>query len=255
METDANWQQITGTTTTNSRSNTQAHGDTYSWKIVVDGVSEGIQSDTFTTQSNFKYLVSFWIYPDDIRTGGAEQIYYTAVRNGDDSGWATSESWTTTTVDKWIKVSFEYTESSGGAGAYLIVYGQYDSGQAYTYYVDDVSISESLNGYRIEPVTHMGHEHRKKLLKEIYFNIENTGDWNIDVYHRGGSTVGEVLAASWTNLGTVSCNSSARPYLQVNNINGARNAKYHQIKWGNDRRDEPFQVGSLDLLYEVGERI
>lgn len=52
---------VTGTPSTSVQSNEQAHSGTYSWKVITDGVNEGIQRTLNITSGKF-YIVSAWVY-------------------------------------------------------------------------------------------------------------------------------------------------------------------------------------------------
>ena len=133
MEADSNWADY-NSVNANVRSSTQAHSGTYSRKFTVDGSSQGIQSDTFTTVTGRTYLLSFEIYPDDATTARI------AIRRGDNSDWADDTSFSGLTQDAWNTKTVTYTETAGGSGAYLVVHGHGNTSG--DFYVDDVSIKE-----------------------------------------------------------------------------------------------------------------
>ena len=133
MEADSNWADY-NSVNANVRSSTQAHSGTYSRKFTVDGSSQGIQSDTFTTVTGRTYLLSFEIYPDDATTARI------AIRKGDNSNWADDTSFSGLTQDAWNTKTVTYTETAGGSGAYLVVHGHGNTSG--DFYVDDVSIKE-----------------------------------------------------------------------------------------------------------------
>jgi hypothetical protein len=89
-----------------------------------------------------------------------------------------------------------------------------------------------------------GDPKRKTTLGEIWFDIGLSGNYSIDASWRGGDTAGEVVAASWTALGSVSCNSIDRAALPVN-----QNERLHQIKWGTDKKDEKFEVNGITFRH------
>ena len=105
------------------------------------------------------------------------------------------------------------------------------------------------DGYRIEPILNFGDKNDKDLLEEIWFNLSEVGDYNLYCYYRGGDTVGECKAASWTALTEMSCNSPANPVIRPAVTN-----RYHQIKWGTDGADEPFVVSEIEFKYVPQER-
>ena len=129
-----------------------------------------------------------------------------------------------------------------------LVYANTD-GHLYNRDGDDIDGS-NLDGYRIEPAMHFGRDFEYKLLKEIWFGIALSGSYSIDVSHRSGNTMGELIGASWTSLGSVSCDDNSRPVLHCD-----KNARYHQIKWGTNLKDERFRVTDIVFKYELGSDV
>ncbi len=123
-----------------------------------------------------------------------------------------------------------------------LVYANTD-GKLYTHSSEALAGS-ALDGYRIEPVVWLPDKKTKSTLQELWFGLTQSNNCNIDVYYRGGDTAGEITAASWTSLGTVSHNSPALPMLKVAQAN-----RGHQIKWGTDAASERFQVNSIEFRY------
>lgn len=122
------------------------------------------------------------------------------------------------------------------------VYANTD-GKLYTHSSEGLAGS-NLDGYRIEPILDFGDPYVFDLLKEIWFDIGFTGNFSIDVNHRSGDTVGEVISQAWTSLGSVSCNDIDRPVLHVD-----KTARLHQIKWGTDLKTEKFEVSLIDFKF------
>jgi len=108
----------------------------------------------------------------------------------------------------------------------------------------------NIDGYRIEPAMHFGEEFEQKNLLEIWFGVALSGSYSIDVSHRSGNTMGELIGASWTSLGSVSCDDNSRPVLHCD-----KTARYHQIKWGTDLKDERFRVTDIVFKYTVGSDV
>jgi len=136
----------------------------------------------------------------------------------------------------------------------LVVYGGTD-GHLYTHSSEELSGS-NLDGYRVEPVLYFGNRRRWDNIKEIWFDIGLSGDFSIDVYHRTGNTVGELVEKGWTLTGTVSCNNPLR--AEVLDSNGSKpniNARLIQIKWGTDLLNESFQVNGITFKYESGSEV
>lgn len=123
-----------------------------------------------------------------------------------------------------------------------LVYGGIDGHLYYQY--GETLAGSALDGYRIEPIMSFGDAKRKDLLEEIWFDLATTGDYSIHIYHRGGDTTGEVEAASWTALDTLSHNSPDKPciYPQITE-------RLHQIKWRTDSGDEKFQVNGITFRF------
>lgn len=128
------------------------------------------------------------------------------------------------------------------------VYANID-GHLYNRDGDDLN-GANIDGYRIEPAMHFGREFNYKLLKEIWFGIAKSGNFSIDVYHRSGDTMGELIGESWTPLNSISCNDNNRPVVHCD-----KNARYHQIKWGTDLKDEKFRVTDIVFKYEIGSDV
>lgn len=126
-----------------------------------------------------------------------------------------------------------------------LVYANTD-GKLY-YHSSNALNATDIDGYRIEPIMDFGNKGKRDILQEIWFDLVETGSYSIDVYHRGGSTAGEVDAASWTSLGSVSLDSPDYPVVRL-----SENYKLHQIKWGTDLKDEKFAVNGITFKY-IGE--
>lgn len=135
MELDANWAN-NGSPTTNERSNTQAHGGTYSRHFITGASFEGIQQTGMTTLAHGWYAVRLW-------GRSSQNLFVTAVRG--DSG--ASPSATLTGAGAWAEKVLTFREVAGGVFAQL----QLRSISAVSdIYVDDVSfraltLAELLN--------------------------------------------------------------------------------------------------------------
>jgi len=106
--------------------------------------------------------------------------------------------------------------------------------------------------YRIEPMLDFGSRQAHKYLREIWFDIGFSAAFNIEVYYRGGSTPGEVAAASWSAVGEISCNNLARPVIHMPaNVN--TNQILHQIKWGTDLSNERFLVNGITFEFDISQ--
>lgn len=113
-------------------------------------------------------------------------------------------------------------------------------GHLYTHTGESLPGSSVLDGYRIEPILDFGDPKRKDFLKEIWFQIGYAASHSIDVYYRGGDTEAEVKNQAWTSVGSISCNSPAKPVVYVE-----QSARLHQIKWGTDTDTEYFEISKI----------
>ena len=131
MEHDGYWTAV-GTPTTSEQTTSKYYDVWHSWKFTVDAANEGIKSSTFTTVTGNSYTGTAYVYPDDSRT------VQVRIRNGDDSGYVYVSAESDLTQDAWNEVTFSYTETAGGSGAYI----DFDSGTetSGTWYIDSVSI-------------------------------------------------------------------------------------------------------------------
>ena len=105
-------------------------------------------------------------------------------------------------------------------------------------------LGADFEAYRIEPIMDFGDPLRRDIIQEIWFDIGHVGDYEIDIYHRGGDTVGEVIDKTWTQLNSINCNSPANAVIREN-----LNYRLHQFKWGTDEKDEPFEVSGITFKY------
>jgi hypothetical protein len=131
MEADANWANY-GSPSANERSNTQKHEGTYSRKFTVDAANEGIQGAVFTTVTSGEYGWSAWVYPDDTTSVRVK------IRKGDNSGFIVDTLKSGLTQDAWNFISGTYTESAGGAGAYIAF--ESDTADSGSWYIDDACL-------------------------------------------------------------------------------------------------------------------
>lgn len=111
----------------------------------------------------------------------------------------------------------------------------------------DALNGSNFEGYRIEPIMDFGDKERIDILEEVWFDLIESGNFNIDVYHRSGNTTGEVQAATWSLIGSVSHNSPEFPCLR----GFTKTGKLHQIKWGTDLANERFAVNGITFKYST----
>jgi len=107
----------------------------------------------------------------------------------------------------------------------------------------------TFTNYWISPMLDFARKDNMKLLLEIWLGIHSGGAYNLNVYWRGGDTVKETEAASWTTLDTISLNNpdSAVIYL-------AQTAKLHQLKFGNTANSQPYSINNITLYYILEEK-
>jgi len=105
----------------------------------------------------------------------------------------------------------------------------------------------ALDGHRIEPVMSFGDPKKFTFVDEIWFDVAEAGTFSVDVSHRSGDTLGEVEGTAWSSLGSLSCDSPAKPVLNV-----GKNARLHQIKWGTDAKNEKFRINGITLRHQPG---
>jgi hypothetical protein len=108
------------------------------------------------------------------------------------------------------------------------------------------------DGYRVEPVMQFGPKNSRSFIKELWFNLCETGDYSLYVYYRGGDTEGECKNAVWTAVDEVSCDSPKDAICYLNGVETAN--RFHQIKWGTDGADEPFVISSIEIRYTTQSR-
>jgi hypothetical protein len=126
-----------------------------------------------------------------------------------------------------------------------LVYSNTD-GKLYYQDADAIAGTDNLDGYRVEPIIALAGKGVRTKLKEIWFDMSEVGNYSIDVNYRGGSTAGEVEAASWTSIGSVSCNSPEFPVLRMDKTD-----YLHQIKWGTNLDSEKFGVSEIRFKFTV----
>jgi hypothetical protein len=148
----------------------------------------------------------------------------------------TGATWEAAGTSRWS----DYTSAND-----FLMYAGTD-GEVYTHSGESLN-GDDINEYRIEPILDFGNKRRFDHLQEIWFDIGRSADFSIDLYHRDGNTVGEILNKSWDSLGSISCDSL---YAAIQDVN--KNARLHQIKWGTDLKNEAFQINGIVFKYVPG---
>ena len=233
-------------------------------------ISSDIEADVAGINADFYDVIvgAFVPYTDQIvwtvpasGEGAPNRLFFYNIRTGQ---W-TFEDKAVKYVDAWTIYPYytwnDFVEDLGGTGATWADAGSntwtdyvssrrrlvYANKDGYIYYHSgDTLAGLPLDGYRVEPICAFGDPKRRKLLKEIWFDIGFAGSYSIDVYHRMGDTAAEVEAQDWTLLGAISCDSPKVPALR----NFAKSARLHQIKWGTDLGSEFFQVGGITFKFD-----
>jgi hypothetical protein len=171
-------------------------------------------------------------------TANTAILYYNYIKN----------NWRKDTIPaRCIYPGYTYT-----LGTRKRMYVVNDTDIKYNYY------STSNNGaiyaaYRVEPILNFGGENRT-LINEIWVRpaITTVGE-EIDIWYRGGQTVREVTAASWTAYDTIRTDTApsvpARTPLGLNTNN-----RYHQIKWGSDSTGALFSIEKIEFKYVMQGR-
>lgn len=120
-----------GTPTTFIQSNEQAHGGTFSLKMITDQASEQAFSPAFSTTTGKWYFYSLWARPTAVVN---ERL---GITRG--SGAAGDNFLKSSPANTWTQHFAAYRETAGGAGAKI---GVYTTAAAQTVYVDDASAKE-----------------------------------------------------------------------------------------------------------------
>jgi len=100
------------------------------------------------------------------------------------------------------------------------------------------------DAYRIEPILDFGDKQRKDRLLEIWFSSAHAGDYSLHTWWRGGDTVSEVEAASWTALSDINLNNPAEAAVYLD-----QTQRLHQIKWGTDGASEKFVIPEITFNF------
>jgi hypothetical protein len=243
-------------------------------------ISDDIEDDVQSINSDFYNLMTgtfvpltreiVWNVPMNWSTTPTHLLFYNVITGQwriEDKSVRYVDSWRMYDAYTWNNLVTDVTAAQGsatwndviawkGAGvtwadltnmSQRLVYSNTD-GQLYYHSGDDID-GGNLDANRIEPIIDFGDKYRIDLLQEIWMDFDRVGSFSVDLYHRSGDTIGEVLAQDWTSLGSISCNSPSEPKLSVD-----KNARLHQIKWGTDLKNERFQVSRIRFHYIPGGR-
>lgn len=135
-----------------------------------------------------------------------------------------TDLWTTNLTEKYVRLMLGNT-----------------TGYVYARYGDDLDGSD-YSSWRIEPILWLPDMERRKRLIEIRMECSETGNYSVDVYHRGGDNKQACMDASWTLLGSISLAATSDMVLYTD-----QTYRFHQLKWGTDLKDEGFQISKIKL--------
>jgi hypothetical protein len=138
----------------------------------------------------------------------------------------------------WPTDSRSWNESVAGSGK--VYYGKTD-GYVYEIHGSDWNDAD-YDAYRIEPILGAPDYTRHKRIQECHILATRTGAWSVDVYWRGGDTEQEVVDSSWELLGSTTQTTTSSQVIYFD-----KEKKYHQFKYGTDKKYEPFAIGRVIL--------
>lgn len=181
--------------------------------------------------------------------------------------WRTSP-WPMTCIDRWTVLTSGKTWNQlvdtdqhetwadvygAGHARWIDLYAEYQRlvmshEDGYVYYEGGTSKNTAdFDGYRIEPILDMGDPNRKKHLLEIWMGFGKVGTYYIDLYWRGGDTAAECESHTWESIGTIRpCAATSAPVAYP-----SKNERFHQIKWGCNSKEEPFEVNRIDFYFHT----
>jgi hypothetical protein len=247
-------------------------------KVIIP-ISDDIEEDIQAINSDFYNLIVgtfvpltreiVWTVPANWSTTPNYLLFYNVITKQwrwEDKSVRYLDAWRMYDAYTWTNLQTDVTAAQGGetwndviawkgeitwadltSMAQRLVYSNID-GHLYYHSGDDLD-GGNLDGYRVEPILDFGDKYRVDLLQEIWMDFDRVGAFSVDIYHRSGDTIGEVLAQNWTSIGSISCDSPSEPKLSVD-----KNARLHQIKWGTELKNERFQVSRIRFHYIPGGR-
>lgn len=140
-----------------------------------------------------------------------------------------------------------YSVYEEGSGSYKTTYFVNDGEIKYNYYSTSNS-GTTYTAYRIEPVLNFGGEN-KTLLNEIWARpVASTVGEEIDFWYRGGDSVTQLEAQSWTSYGSFRTDT-ADPNVVRSPKGLNTNNRYHQVKWGSDSTGALFSIEKIEFKY------
>lgn len=170
-----------------------------------------------------------WAVPLSAGANPTHLLYYDI-----NTGQWTKEDKACRYIDVWTRTAGEYKKP---------VFGNTD-GYVYQITGETLPSTSNLDGYRIEPIMDFGYPDRFKIVQEIWFGIVAGGSYSIDISWRSGNTVKEVLASSFSALGSISLDNPSKPVFHLN-----QSARYHQMKWQTNLDSEKFGINWITFKY------
>lgn len=137
MELNSNWNNYNS----GVQSSEQAHGGTYSWKIVASDAAGTYTDPPFVVESGSEYQISFWIYVPTAQDN-AQLIYYSDATGNHDLGGL--NDWGITATGSW-----QYVEINNYAVDATTIYLEFlaattNGNDPSTFYLDDVQMRKVL---------------------------------------------------------------------------------------------------------------
>jgi hypothetical protein len=197
------------------------------WAVPLDGASTNnsmlfydLRTGSWRRKDIAASYVDFWVVDTSIAWSDLPAIGYTY--------------WSDFGLMTWSDlISSKPYLVSGNTGGHVYI----DSGES--------NLGAAWDAYRTEPMLPLPIQgNARSLLLEIWFSLASIGNYSLNVWYRGGDTVGECSTSPWVVLTEVSCNSPSNAvcYLSQNN-------RYHQIRWGTDAASEPFSVNAIEFKF------
>ena len=172
-----------------------------------------------------------WLVPQGSGQTEPNRIFYYNTHTGT---WR-RDVHTMSSLDAWTR--------SAGERPQMVC--AHTNGHVYEINGDD-DAGSAWDGHRIEPILDFGSPQRKKMVTEVWFSIVSGGAYSLDLSWRTGDTVKELLAQSWTSVGSLSTNNPDPPVIYC-----ALTGRLIQFKWGTDLADEPFAVNRIVIRYDI----
>ena len=160
--------------------------------------------------------------------------------------WNSSDS---LTWNDLLSLGFTYWSDFGtssftdyfSSGQYLMI-GDMD-GMIYSKRGESNNLVD-YDGYRVEPVMNFAGDGNYSILNEIWFNLVEHGDFNLYCQYRGGNTLKGCTGSAWESLNVISQDDPQSAVIYT-----CKNNRWHQIKWGTNKKNERFGVNAIEFRY------